>query len=92
MQWPDDTQLHQMAVIAAPYGGPMAIVRDSKQFIKVGGSTVKPVIRIFTAAGNQLAAINVRIEIKFSRVMTNSTISFKIFESVLQNDFAVEQW
>lgn len=59
MQWPEDTQLHQMAVVAAPYGGPMAIVRDSKQFIKVGGSTVKPVIRIFTAAGNQLAAINV---------------------------------
>lgn len=66
MQWPDDTQLHQMSVVAAPYGGPMAIVRDSKQFIKVGGSTVKPVIRIFTAAGNQLAAINVsknRVEI-----------------------------
>lgn len=60
MEWPSDTQLHQMSVIAAPYGGPMAIVRDSKQFIKVGGSTVKPVIRIFTAAGNQLAQINVR--------------------------------
>lgn len=61
MQWPTDTQLHQMTVVAAPYGGPMAIVRDHKQFVKVGGSTVKPVIRIFTAAGNQLAAINVRI-------------------------------
>lgn len=64
MQWPSDTQLHQMVVVAAPYGGPMAIVRDSKQFIKVGGSTVKPVIRIFTAAGNQLAAINVSMKTK----------------------------
>lgn len=63
MQWSSDTQLQQMTVVAAPYGGPMAIVRDSRQFIKVGGSTVKPVIRIFTAAGNQLAAINVSMNV-----------------------------
>lgn len=62
MQWAVDTDLYQMQVIAAPYGGPMAIVRDSKEFIKVGGSTVKPIIRIFTASGNLLSMINVRIE------------------------------
>lgn len=60
MEWAADTELYQMQVVAAPYGGPMAIVRDSKQFIKVGGSTVKPIIRIFTASGNLLASINVR--------------------------------
>ncbi|XP_055324768.1 vacuolar protein sorting-associated protein 16 homolog [Sitodiplosis mosellana] len=57
MQWAADTELYQMQVVAAPYGGPMAIVRDSKEFIKVGGST-KPIIRIFTASGHLLSTIN----------------------------------
>lgn len=62
MEWPYDTELEQMKVAAAPYGGPMAIVRDSKEFIKVGGSsTVKPVIRIFTTSGHLLSTINVII-------------------------------
>lgn len=60
MEWAADTELYQMTVVAAPYGGPMAIVRDSKEFIKVGGSSVKPIIRIFTASGHLLASINVR--------------------------------
>lgn len=61
MEWAADTELYQMNVVAAPYGGPMAIVRDAKQFIKVGGSTTKPIIRIFTASGHLLASINVSI-------------------------------
>lgn len=62
MEWAADTELNQMTVVAAPYGGPMAIVRDSKQFIKVGGATIKPVIRIFTASGHLLSSINVKIK------------------------------
>lgn len=65
MEWAPDTELYQMQVVAAPYGGPMAIVRDSKEFIKVGGSTVKPTIKIFTASGHLLASINVRIDNNF---------------------------
>lgn len=61
MQWPVDTELQQMMVAAAPYGGPMAIVRDAKEFIKVGGSTLKPVIRIYTSSGVLLSTINVSI-------------------------------
>lgn len=77
MEWPSDTQLHQMSVIAAPYGGPMAIVRDAKQFIKVGGSTVKPVIHIFTAAGNQLAEIKVRsVDVHTASVVLQSLFCF----------------
>lgn len=60
MEWAADMELYQMTVVAAPYGGPIAIVRDSKEFVKVGGSTVKPIIRIFTASGHLLASINVR--------------------------------
>lgn len=59
MDWPSDIELYQMTVAAASYGGPMAIVRDSKEFVKVGGSTLKPVVQIFTSSGNLLSAINV---------------------------------
>lgn len=64
MEWSAHTELYQMSVIAAPYGGPMAIVRDTKDFVKVGGSTVKPVIKIFTASGHLLASINVRTKLQ----------------------------
>lgn len=49
-----------MTVCAAPYGGPMAIVRDSQQFTKVTGSA-KPIIRIFTASGNLISSITVSV-------------------------------
>lgn len=79
MEWSADTELYQMSVIAAPYGGPMAIVRDTKDFVKVGGSTVKPVIRIFTASGHLLASINVRTKLQifsfyFHKNVTRSII------------------
>lgn len=63
MEWAPETELFQMLVVAAPHGGPMAIVRDPKQFIEVGGST-KPLIRIFTASGHCMAMINVNIIVK----------------------------
>lgn len=60
MEWSPDTELFQMNVFAAPYGGPMAIIRDAKEFVKLGGSSVKPIIRIFTASGHPISTINVR--------------------------------
>lgn len=60
MEWSPDTELIQMNVFAAPYGGPMAIVRDAKEFVKLGGSSTKPIIRIFTASGHSISMINVR--------------------------------
>lgn len=55
MEWPAETELDQMDVFAAPYGGPIAIVRPPK----VGGATTKPIIRIFTASGNLISSISV---------------------------------
>lgn len=60
MEWSPDTELIQMNVFAAPYGGPMAVIRDAKEFVKLGGSSVKPIIRIFTASGHAISSINVR--------------------------------
>lgn len=58
MEWPLVEDLAQMVVCAAPYGGPMAIMRDPKQITKVVGS-VKPIIQIFNAAGKYISTINV---------------------------------
>lgn len=62
MDWSLDNDLDRMTICGAPYGGPMAIVRDSKQFTKITGSaTAKPIIQIFTSAGQLLSTINVHI-------------------------------
>lgn len=63
MDWPG-LDLGQMFVAAAPYGGPLAVVRDWKQFVKATTSG-KPVIKIFTCSGNLLATINVIFKSKF---------------------------
>lgn len=47
-----------MIVAAAPYGGPLAIVRDWKQFSKTA-TAAKPTIKIMTCSGNLIATINV---------------------------------
>lgn len=57
VDWPG-LDLGQMFVAAAPYGGPLAVVRDWKQFVKATTSG-KPVIKIFTCSGNLLATISV---------------------------------
>lgn len=61
MEWSPDTELEQLRVFAAPYGGPLAMYRDPKQFIKTTTSNLKPVIRIFTSSGTLMASINVII-------------------------------
>ena len=43
-------------VACARYGGPVAMVRDDRKLVVVQGATTKPVVRIFTAAGEALAA------------------------------------
>lgn len=58
MDWPQNADLEQMVVYAAPYGGPIAIVKDPTQFVKVSAQN-KPMIRIFTSAGRLLSKIQV---------------------------------
>lgn len=67
MEWSPENDLEQMSLVAAPYGGPVAVVRDVKQFVKVGSSTSKPVIRIFTASGHPIStiAVSYRYNVRF---------------------------
>lgn len=58
MEWSPDTDLENMIVSSAAYGGPLAIVRDPHKYTRVSGIS-KPVIRIFTASGQIISKINV---------------------------------
>lgn len=59
MNWSMDEALANMILVGAPYGGPMALVRDRKQFLQ-NKITSKPVITIYNCAGNVISKILVR--------------------------------
>lgn len=59
MEWPDNTDLDKMFVAAAPFGGPIALSKDWRQFQKLTGTSTKPKIHIFTAAGHLISTIDV---------------------------------
>ncbi|CAK1543933.1 unnamed protein product [Leptosia nina] len=56
MVWAMDEGLGNMIVSGAPYGGPLAVVRDRKQFVRVM-STGNPVITIYNGVGNVISKI-----------------------------------
>lgn len=58
MEFPENLNLEQMNVYAAPYGGPIAVTKDPKQNTKAGANS-KPVIHIFTSSGRKMGTINV---------------------------------
>ena len=41
----------------APFGGPIAAIRDERRMVVITGGGMRPVIRTFTAAGEQLGAM-----------------------------------
>lgn len=43
------------SVTAAKYGGPIAMVRDSRKTVLVRGGPIQPTVRIFNCAGNESA-------------------------------------
>ncbi|XP_046967417.1 vacuolar protein sorting-associated protein 16 homolog [Vanessa cardui] len=56
MVWSMDEGLGNMIVSGAPYGGPIAVVRDRKQFVRIM-TTSKPVITIYNGVGNIISKI-----------------------------------
>ncbi|KAM7426316.1 Vacuolar protein sorting-associated protein 16 [Porites harrisoni] len=58
MEWQDAVDLSRFIVSAAPFGGPIVLIRDDKHFAQVQGSAVnKPIIHIFSSAGKELATV-----------------------------------
>lgn len=56
MNWSMDEGLENMIVSGAAYGGPIAVVRDRKLYVKVT-TIAKPVITIYNCAGNVISKI-----------------------------------
>ncbi|EDV90801.1 vacuolar protein sorting-associated protein 16 homolog [Drosophila grimshawi] len=54
--WPNDLDLEYMQVVASPYGGPLAVIRDTTKLVPVRG-TSRPMIRIFDTSGNETGHI-----------------------------------
>ncbi|XP_062127143.1 vacuolar protein sorting-associated protein 16 homolog [Drosophila sulfurigaster albostrigata] len=54
--WPIDIDLEYMQLVAAPYGGPLAVIRDAVQLVPVQGSS-RSMIRIFDTTGNETGHI-----------------------------------
>ncbi|XP_034487688.1 vacuolar protein sorting-associated protein 16 homolog [Drosophila innubila] len=54
--WPIDIDLEYMHVVAAPYGGPLAAIRDSAKVVPVKGIS-RSMIRIFDTSGNETGHI-----------------------------------
>lgn len=55
-EWPIDIDLEYMQVAAAPYGGPIATIRDATKLVPVKG-TSRSMIRIFDTSGNELGHV-----------------------------------
>lgn len=56
MNWSMDEGLDNMIVSGAQYGGPIAVVRDRKQFVRIMG-TAKPVITLYNGVGTIISKI-----------------------------------
>lgn len=54
MGWSDTIDISKFEVSAAPYGGPIALLKDESKTARVQVST-KPIITVFTAAGKQIS-------------------------------------
>lgn len=59
MEWPHNVDIENIVISAAPYGGPIAIVRDRKKLVKVQMAG-KPIILLFSSPGYQMSSILVR--------------------------------
>ena len=58
MHWANQINLQELKVAVAPLGGLIAVVRDDKKFTQVHTSG-KPIIFLFTAAGDLKSSIKV---------------------------------
>jgi vacuolar protein sorting-associated protein 16 len=54
MHW--DLNFENICCAAAQYGGPIAVIRDRKKFVRVQGAS-KPTILIYSAAGHIISSI-----------------------------------
>jgi len=60
MGWSPQVDIENYSVVCASYGGPLAIIKDDKKFLRVTQNVpAKPIISIFTSAGTLISSIKV---------------------------------
>lgn len=60
MKWQNEVNMDNVVAIGAQFGGPIAVIRDKKKFVKVATSG-KPVIAIYSGSGKQISSLIVSI-------------------------------
>jgi len=62
MGWIDDINIDHVVIVAARFGGPIAVIRDRTKPGKIAPKSMgKPVIAIYSAAGNLISSFVVTI-------------------------------
>ncbi len=60
MSWSPGVDVDNYCVVGASFGGPLAIIRDDKKFLKVTQNVpVKPIINLYTSSGANISSIKV---------------------------------
>lgn len=55
MAW-EDVNFDAKRFACAPFGGPIAAVRDERKMVVVQGGSMDPIVRLFTSSGVQLGS------------------------------------
>jgi hypothetical protein len=58
MELPDEVNLEHMKVYGASFGGPIAVTKDLS-LLRKSGSSIKPLIFIFSSSGMLISKLNV---------------------------------
>lgn len=56
MEWGENMNIDEYMICGAPFGGPLAMIRDDKKLIPVGAD-MRAKLWIFTSAGQMLAQV-----------------------------------
>ncbi|PSN30635.1 Vacuolar protein sorting-associated protein 16 [Blattella germanica] len=56
MGWQNEVNMENVSVAVGAFGGPIALIRDRKKFVKVQGIG-KPIISIYSASGKNISSI-----------------------------------
>jgi len=61
MDWVKDVDLAKYKVAGAPFGGPVALVRDENKIVAVQKQSVKPLISVYSSSGRKIVEIQVGV-------------------------------
>lgn len=69
MRWLDQIQIEDYHMSGAPFGGPIALIRDDRKMTtqQAEENTEKPKLKIFTSAGELIAEVKSNVDTESHR-------------------------